>query len=72
MCWPSGFRIYLAIASIKGWVLTNADVKQEFLQTPQALRDVYVIPPHECTDKDVYWLLLTAGYGLVNANAKLQ
>lgn len=72
MCSPSGVRVVLCIASIKGWRITKADVKAAFLQTGQALRDVYVIPPRECTSKDVYWLLLTAAYGLVNANAKWQ
>ena len=72
MCSPTVVRIILAIASIKGWILTKADVKAAFLQTGQALRDVYVIPPRECPDKDIYWLLLAAAYGLVNANAKWQ
>lgn len=35
-------------------------------------RDVYVVPPRESFHLDFYWLLLTAAYGLVNANAKWQ
>ena len=72
MCSPSGIRIILAFAALKGWIVTKADVKAAFLQTGLALRDVYVIPPRECTNKNVYWLLLAATYGLVNANAKWQ
>lgn len=36
------------------------------------MRDVYVCPPRESADRSSSWLLLTAAYGLVNANAKWQ
>lgn len=65
---PSVVSIVLSIASLKNWILTKDDRKAAFLQTGLALRDVYVIPPRECPKKDVYWMLLTAAYGVVNAN----
>ena len=71
MCPPSGIRIMLAVASMSLWLITKADVKSAFLQTGQAQRDVYVVPPRESNDRSHYWLLLTAAYGLVN-NAKWQ
>lgn len=72
MCSPSGVRIVLSIASLRGWRLSKADVKSAFLQTGKAQRDVYVVPPRESLDRRNRWLLLTAAYGLVNANAKWQ
>lgn len=73
MCPPSGFRIIASFASLRKWRLTKLDVKTAFLQTGAANRDVYVVPPQESNDRyKVLWLLLTASYGLVNANAKWQ
>lgn len=48
------------------------DIKSAFLQTGLAERDVYVVPPRECSRRRFLCLLLTAAYGLVNANAKWQ
>lgn len=48
------------------------DVQSAFLQTGNADRNVYVVPPRESKNRSFYWLLLTAAYGLVNANAKSQ
>lgn len=45
MCSPAGVRIVLSIAYLKNWVVTKADVKAAFLQTGEALRDVFTIPP---------------------------
>lgn len=46
-------------------------MKAAFLQTGEAQRDVYVRPPREGKMKSSHhWLLITAAYGLVNANAK--
>lgn len=72
MCPPSGIRIDLTIVALKGWSRCKADAESAFLQTGSAQRDVYVIPPKEGTDRTVHWLLLTAAYGLVNANGKWQ
>lgn len=73
MCPPLGFRIIASLASIRKWRLSKIDVKTAFLQTGQAERDVYVVPPTESSDRNkCLWLLLTASYGLVNANAKWQ
>lgn len=72
MCSPSGVRILLSIAALRKWRLSTIDVKSAFLQTGRAERDVFVVPPRECADRKFYWLLLTATYGLVNANSKWQ
>lgn len=47
-------------------------MKAALLQTGSAQQDVYVIPPHESSDRDHYWLLLSVAYGLVNSNVKWQ
>lgn len=70
VCPPLGIRILLSIAVLLYWYLVKIDVKSTFLQTGIAERDVYVVPPRECKKRSFYWLLLTAAYGLVNANAK--
>lgn len=72
MCAPTFVRILLSLSTMFKWRLTKIDVKSAFLQTGSAERDVYVRPPHESAIKSHYWLLLTAAYGLVNANAKWQ
>lgn len=72
-CPPTGLRILESIASLFAWTLYKADVKAAFLQTGTAQRDVYVRPPRESKMKGSHlWALLTAAYGLVNANAKWQ
>lgn len=72
-CPPTGLRILESIASLFGWALYKADVKAAFLETGAAERDVYVKPPVESRMRATHvWLLLTAAYGLVNANAKWQ
>lgn len=58
---------------MKKWKISKLDVKSAFLQTGNAHRDVYVRPLRESTDRfKCLWLLLTASYGMVNANAKFQ
>lgn len=64
-----GIRILLSIAIIKRWNIAKIDSKPAFLQSGNAVSDVYVISPRECKERLVYWLLLTADYGLVNASA---
>lgn len=71
-CSPSGIRILLSTSSIMGWPLAKIDFTSAYLQTGEALRDVFVQPPRECRKRSAYWLLLTAAYGLVNAGAKWQ
>ena len=69
-CPPTELRILESIASLYSWKVYKADVKAAFLQTGEAKRDVYVRPPKESLMKSTHlWLLLTAAYGLVNANA---
>eukprot|EP00178_Gracilaria_changii_P001336 TRINITY_DN1187_c0_g1_i1.p1 TRINITY_DN1187_c0_g1~~TRINITY_DN1187_c0_g1_i1.p1 ORF type:complete len:639 (-),score=88.06 TRINITY_DN1187_c0_g1_i1:5196-7112(-) len=72
-CPPVGIRLLLSVAVINRWSLAKIDFKSAFLQTGEATRDVYMIPPRECeTRRRFYWLLLAAAYGLVNASAKWQ
>ena len=71
-CPPIGLRILLSICVIFNWSLVKINIKSAFLQSGSAERDVYVVPPRECVKKGFFWLLLTAAYGLVNANAKWQ
>lgn len=53
--------------------ISKVEFKSAFLQTGRAERDVYVTPPSERGNKNIYLRLLnSAAYGLVNANAKLQ
>jgi len=72
-CPPIGIRALLSLAVLKKWTLAKIDFKSAFLQTGEATRDVYVVPPRECSTRSkTVWLLLTAAYGLVNAGAKWQ
>lgn len=54
------------------WGIFKAEVKPGFLQNGREQRDVYVLPPHKCTNRFHYWLFLTDVYGQVNSNAKWQ
>ena len=71
-CSPLGIRILLSAVVVKKWHLTKIHITRAFLQTGSAQRDVYVIPPRECSNREFYWLLLAASYGLLNTNAKWQ
>lgn len=68
---PTSIRYILTIAALNRCVISRADVKFAFLETGQAQRDVFVRTPRESADKRHYWLLLSAAYVLVNANAKI-
>lgn len=71
MCSPVRMRIIFSTAALCKWRLTKLDVKSTFLQTGDVGCDVYVMPLRESPDRGRYfWLLITAVYGLVNANAK--
>ena len=71
-CPPIGIRVLFSICQLHRWHLTKIDIKGAFLQSGNAQRDVYVIPPRECQDRQFIWLLTVATYGLVNANSKWQ
>ena len=60
------------IQPVMQWPLAKTDYTSAFLQTGEAKRDVYVVPPGEIRRKSFYSLLLTSGYGLFNANGKWQ
>lgn len=71
MCSPTGSRLLLSISSLHRFPLTKLDETPAFLQTGNAARDVYVMPPRKSSDPGkVLWILVTNAYGLVNANAK--
>lgn len=70
MCSPTGIRSVLTISALNQWVISRAEFKAALLQTGQAQQDVFVRLPCESQDKRCYWLLLSAAYGLRNANAK--
>ena len=72
MCSSTGMRIILIIASLYKWRIVKADVKNAFLQTGLAQRDVYVISPRESTSRKSLRLLLAAAHGLVNSNSNWQ
>lgn len=64
-------HILLSTASIYKWRLTKIDMKAALLQTGVAERDIYVIALRKsASHSKVLWVLLTAAYGLINANAK--
>lgn len=71
-CPPLGIRMLYSLSVIHSWYLTKLDVKNVFLQSGPATRDVYVILPSESEHEGFVWLLTVATYGLVNANAKWQ
>lgn len=56
---------------MKKYRLFRFDVETSFLQICEAGRDIFVIPPNECQDRiKCIWVLMTAGNGLVDSNAK--
>lgn len=66
-------RILVSIAVLWKWRLSRVEAKSAFLQTGAAERSVHVIPRRKSADRFRFlWLLLTALYGLANANAKSQ
>lgn len=72
-CPPTGLRMLESVASPFGWTVYKADVEAAFLETDEAQRDVYVLPPRKIQTRATHlWLLLAASYGLVNSNAKWQ
>lgn len=71
-CTPTGIRLVLSVAPIFKWHLVKFDFKSAFLKTGRTQLEIYVVPPHEYSDRPSYWLMPTAVYGLVNANAKWQ
>lgn len=72
MCSPTVIRFVLRNAKPRCWPLSKADYKAAFLHNGRADRDVYVLPRRESNNKQHFWLLLSAAYGLVNTNEKFQ
>lgn len=71
-CSPAGRRIALSMSAIMKWSVVIFDFSATFLQSEEAKRDFYVVPPLESSHLGTCWLLLTAVYGLVNASATWQ
>lgn len=71
-CLPTGFRVLLSICTLVRFYVSKIDVKSAFLQSSKGNRNVYAIPPQECTERSFYWIWNLATHGLVNANAKWQ
>lgn len=65
VCLLTGIQISLLFATIFKRCLAKIDFESAFLQTGDALRDVYVVLPRESSDENHYWLLLKAAYGVV-------
>lgn len=71
ICPPPVLRIIESISSTSGWTIYRAEVTSSLLQTGMEQRDVHVRLFRENIMKSTrLWLLLTAPYGLVSANAK--
>ena len=49
-CPPTGIRIFLSIAAMMQWPLAKIDFTRAFLQTGEAKRDVYVVPPENADE----------------------
>ena len=72
-CSPVGFRYVCSIVTIFSRPVWKVGFDIAFLQSGDSKQDVYVRPPKECASRHNFpWLLLTALYGLVNANYKWQ
>ena len=72
-CSPVGLRYVCSIATIFSWPVWKVDFDTVILQSGDSKQDVYVRPPKKCASPHKFpCLLLTASYGLVNANYKWQ
>lgn len=70
-CAPTDVRLIFSRATLFKWFISKLDVKSAFLHTGRTERDVYVLPPSESEHNKMYlWLLSSATYELINANAK--
>lgn len=73
MCAPSGVRILLSIATLSGWRVYEADVKEAFLHAGPSERPIYARKPMESSDKKwFFWVLKAATYGLVHTHIKWE
>ena len=65
-CSREAIRILIAIASSKQWVCHTVDVKSAYLQGDKIQRDIYLRPPKEF-DNGQIWKLNKTVYGLCDA-----
>lgn len=71
MCPATAIWIIASVASLYRWKLSKTDATLAILQTGSTARNVYVLPPKKSPSRGNYaWILLTAAYGLCDANAK--
>ena len=65
-CSREALRLSISIASSKGWAVQSIDVKAAYLQGKSINRDLYVWPPPEYNNGNI-WKLRKTVYGLVDA-----
>jgi len=61
------FRLVISIGVEQRWNIGSMDVRAAFLQADGFNRTIYVRPPREEDQRDIYWQLLAAAYGLVDS-----
>lgn len=72
MCRPVWIRIMMCMDALLGQPIIMTDDKDEFLQTGESKRDVYVRAPRKSKDHRHDWPLLAAAYGLVNSRSNFR
>ena len=65
-CSKEAIRIVLALSSAKGWECNSMDIKSAYLQGDKIDRDIFLIPPPEYNDGQL-WKLHKTVYGLCDA-----
>ena len=66
-CRKESMRILCSLAASMKWTVQSIDITSAFLQGKAIDRDVYLIPPPECSKKGVIWKLKKCVYGLSDA-----
>ena len=66
-CKRSSLRILFTVVATMKWKIQIIDITSAFLQGRPIDRDVYLVPPPEANEKDIYWKLNTCVYGLSDA-----
>jgi len=61
------FRLVISIGVEKHWDIGSMDVRAAFLQADGFKRTIFVRPPREQSQPNVYWRLLAPAYGLVDS-----
>lgn len=69
---PTGICSLLVFATLVYWPLSNADLKEVFLQAGHADHDVQVRSPYNFREERYFWFLTFAAYDFLNANTEFQ